>query len=196
MKKGVRRRTVRHGFRFNVEIDEGNFSEVVIWARVVDGKKTVRLNLRAEDVEKSIRCKGAGSTQKCSMAVCAKRQRDIFPHPVEGMIDWQYRTAFVVSKIGKDGWPSECVRYVHDDEIARLNDSAAGQQKLLERLKEKGDRVITLRPPRYGRHSTTGRDTGENLGKNRSRPVELPKEAIRSKGSKLRYATAKANGAI
>ena len=90
-------RTQRHAFHFKLP----GGKVLTAWAKARNAKKAVVLNLTAEDVQGSIELKGIGNTQTCSMAVCAKRQANAFPHAVDGYIDWLYRTAFVVSKIDR-----------------------------------------------------------------------------------------------
>jgi hypothetical protein len=181
------RRSPRHCFRFVIQIDEGEKPrEIKLWAKVRKATQAVRLTLKAADVRRSIKLGGAGNTQTCTMAVCAKRQKDAFPHPVEGYIDWQYATAYVVSKCDPaTGFPSECVVYAHKDEIARLNDSPGGQVKLLERLAWTGDRTITLYPPSEKKPNPFRKPRGENTGERTSRPIAAT-------GARLRFAVAKA----
>lgn len=175
-----------HAFRFKITDGEGKSQTLVAWAKVVDAKKPVKLHLTAEDVRRSIAMDGAGNTQTCTMAVCAKRQKAQFPHPTEGYIDWRYRRAFVVSKIdGKTRMPSECVVYEHNDTIAQLNDSKGGQAKLLQSLERNGDRDISLHPVHCypkAEHKNAG-------DKKRKTPHRLS-----SRGANLRFAVAKLGG--
>lgn len=194
-----KRKSPRHPFRFRLESDETEKPKIITaWAKVKKATKKVTLTLTAADVRRSIRLEGVGNTQTCSMAVCGKRQAGAFPHPVEGFIDWQYTTAYVVTKVSKEtGFPTECVAYEHDDEIAKLNDSEGGQLKLLKRLEEKGDRVIYLRPPKKQTPANPGRPEGKSTGQRSSRPAHLSSAAMkRPVGARLRYATAKAGGVI
>lgn len=181
------RKPPRHIFRFKIEANEGEKAKVLIAkATVTRARKAVDLILKAEDVRRSIKLKGVGNTQTCSMAVCAKRQSDAFPHPVEGYIDWQYARAFVVSKVSKQtGLPVACVVYRHGDDIAKLNDSKGGQEKLLAQLEAEGDRVIRLRPI-VVRAARPNRTTGKRTGSHSSRPAAV--------GAKLRFAMAHLGG--
>ena len=127
------------------------------------------------------------------MAICAKQQAHAFSHPVEGYIDWQYSRAYVVSKLNKDGVPSECVVYKHHDSIAKLNDTKGGQVKLLAALERDGDRLITLYPipPRdqeAHKYNNPGKKTGKIDG-SRSRRTSL------GHGAKARIAFAALGGA-
>jgi hypothetical protein len=177
-----KRKSPRHIFRFKIANDDTKCIESK--AIVRQAKKAVQLVLKAEDVRRSMELGGVGNTMTCSMAVCAKRQEDAFPHPVEGYIDWQYRTAYVVTKLNPDTHlPSECVVYEHSDEIAKLNDSKGGQRKLLEKLEQNGDRVIRLRPQRKPK---PGRESGKRTGERTSRPAAV--------GARLRFAMAKLGG--
>lgn len=120
------------------------------------------------------------------MAVCAGDHAADFPHPVEGYIDWQYSRAYVVSKLDKNGMPIECYVYGHKDDIAKVNDTKGGQQRLLRELEERGDRVIRLYPIQRGSHSTKPRGEGRRTGARSSRPAGV--------GAKLRFAIAQLGG--
>jgi hypothetical protein len=175
----------RHSFRFKIE---GQTKPLTAKAKVRRATKEVQLILTASDVRQSIKMKGGGNTQTCSMAVCAKRQADAFSHAVDGYIDWQYRTAFVVSKVSKQtGMPIECVAYEHKDKIAKLNDTKGGQQKLLKELEAKGERVVRLLPIKkrtrtYGPRPNRAKPDGSRA----PRPAGV--------GAKLRFAVAQLGG--
>lgn len=184
----------RHAFKFKME---GQDEPITVWAAVKDAKAPVTLVVTAEDVQRSIDASGIGSTQKCTMAVCAKRSSGSFSHPVEGYVDWQYSRAYVVSKI-KNGLPSECVAYRHGNDIAKVNDTKNGQRKLLEMLKAEGPKTVTLYPigkkrrkakaqwsAVYRRDRPEGRTDG--LGGRSSRAKT---------GAAARFAFAKLNGAV
>lgn len=172
-----RHRVRRHAFRFQV----GNKIHTV-WAEVFIPRSPVDLVLRAGHVRESIRLKGVGNTQTCTMAVCALRQVEAFSHPVDGFIDWWYRRAYVVSKT-RNGLPCECYVYAHDDGIGRLNDSKGGQRKLLRQLERDGDRIIHLVPIRSRRENA--RPTGQ-----RNRQLSR----VIMQGPKLRFAVAQLGG--
>jgi hypothetical protein len=174
----------RHAFRFMVGSPEDQ-KTITCWAKVVPAKQDVFLPLKAGHVEKSIKLKGVGNTQCCSMAVCAYEEKDCFPHQVHGYIDWFYSRAFVVSKLDKNGLPAECYAYMHSDNIAKLNDSKGGQKTLLAELKKGGDRIIHLRPVR-------GHD---NKGPfpHRSRQ-DGSRTKVQPRGAKLRFAVAQMGG--
>jgi hypothetical protein len=176
----------RHAFRFKVgPKDESKV--VTFWAKVKPGKRDIYLTLAADDVRRAIKLGGVGTTDTCTMAVCAKRQRDQFPHSVEGYVDWFYSRAFVVSKCDKNGMPVECYEYMHNDSIAKLNDTRGGQKKLLAQLEAKGDRIIHLLPvKRYDHH--TRRSPPKGVGDGSRTKV------IRSKGAALRFAAAQMGG--
>lgn len=180
------RKSPRHPFRFKVD-DGEKVRTITEWAKVKRATKPVKLVLTAADVRRSINLKGVGNTQTCAMAVCAKRQAQAFPHPVEGYIDWQYKTAFVVTKV-RNGLPVECVVYQHDDEIAKLNDSPDGQRRLLAKLEKDGDRLIHLRPSPPQKPKTKRAPTGRKTGERSSRPAAV--------GAKLRFAVAELGGAF
>ena len=178
----------RHAFRFIVPGEDGDKDKVfTAWATVTAAIKSVKLVLTAADVRRSMKLKGVGNTQTCSMAVCAKRMADRFPHPVEGYIDWQYSRAYVVSKVSKvTGLPSACVVYLHNDTIAKLNDTRGGQQKLLADLEANGDRAVLLRPARVRGPVTQRKPTGKVDGSRSSRPA--------AHGAKLRFAFSQLGG--
>lgn len=180
------RKPSRHTFRFKIEVPGEKPRIHSIKAKVTRAKKPVTLELAAEDVERSMKLGGVGNTQTCSMAVCAKRQADAFPHPVEGYIDWQYSSAYVVTKLSKEtGMPSECVAYRHNDEIAYLNDSKDGQKKLLAKLRASGPRKIHLLPIKY-RVREKGRPAGVNDGSRQPKAHPV--------GAKARFAFAQLGG--
>jgi hypothetical protein len=175
----------RHAFRFKLADD--NNQVITSWAKVRIPSKGVELMLKPEHVQASRRKGGIGNTQTCSMALCAKAHQNSFPHPVEGYVDWQYRRAYVVSKVGRStGMPTECFVYDHNDPIAHLNDSKGGQDKLLKMLEKKGEMVVRLRPPKPA-PSRPGRARGRNTGE-RSQPKSL------GVGARRRFAVALAGG--
>ena len=180
----------KHPFRFQIDGQK----PVTFWAKVIAATKSVSLRLTAADVRRSIKLRGAGNTQTCSMALCAKRQASAFPHAVEGYIDWTYSRAHVVTKTRADGTPAECVVYTHGDNIAHLNDEKGGQIRLLEDLLRNGDREITLRstPPKKKktrRAAITGAATTPTPTRVRNKP------AVNLKGANRRFAVAQLGGA-
>lgn len=181
----------RHCFRFRIIGIDGKPQVIEAWAKVIRAKAGVKLDLAANHVSRSIKLKGVGNTQTCSMAVCSLSQKDRFPHPVMGFIDWQYTRAFVVSKVGKDGLPSECVEYTHNDDIAKLNDTKGGQKKLLAELEANGDRTIFLRatadPTKLPSYRKESRPRGQSDGSRKPR-------IHTAKGGKLRFAVAQLGG--
>jgi len=182
MKTEQKRQSPRHYFRFKIT---GADRVIVAPAKVKRPRKSVKLVLTSSHVKRSIKAGGVGNTQTCSMAMCALDHRDVFPHPVEGYIDWFSQRAYVVSKISaQTGLPSECYVYAHHDNIAQLNDSPGGQRQLLRLLETHGDRVVNLYPPPIPKERP-GRPRGRNTGE-RSKP--------RLVGAKLRYANAQLGG--
>jgi hypothetical protein len=189
-KKKPKKLPHRHAFRFKIPAGEGERSKVITsWADVIAATNVVVLTLTADDVRRSIRLKGVGNTQTCAMAVCAKRHADKFlDHDVEGYIDWQYSRCYVVSQLGKEtNQPVECYGYMHNDTIARLNDTKGGQDKLLADLLLNGPREVTLYPLRQ-RGSSPGsrKPTGENDGTRTSK--------VGVRGAHLRFAVANQGG--
>lgn len=181
------RRPYRHTFRFKVETTDGEKKIITCKALVRKATKPVMLTLTADDVRRSKSLKGVGNTQTCSMAVCAKRQAHNFPHPVEGYIDWQYSRAYVVSKISKvTGFPSECVAYIHHDDIAKMNDSKGGQDKLLNKLESAGSCDIHLLPISKRKPSRPGVPEGRKDGSRSGK--------VYASGARLRFAVAQLGG--
>ena len=162
------RKSPRHAFRFK-DLDGNEMPP--IWAEVKKATRRVEIILKAEHVAEAIRRRGIGDTQNCSMAVCAKNNREVFPHPVEGYIDWQYTRAFIVSKVYQRSGRIVCVVYEHGDEIAKMNDSIGGQRRLLAELEANGPRTIVLYPVRPKVQSTQPRPHGNRTGARSSRPA-------------------------
>jgi hypothetical protein len=191
MKTRKKTRRHKHCFRFRIIGVDGKPQVIEAWAKVIRARSPVTLDLMADHVKRSIKLKGVGNTQTCSMAVCSLAQKDRFPHPVMGFIDWQYSRAFVVTKVGRDGLPSECVEYSHSDDIAKLNDTRGGQQKLLAGLLANGDRKISLRPTIDQTKAPGYRKNAEPKGKpDGSRTPRVHT----ARGGKLRFAIAQLGG--
>ena len=131
---------------FHFTLPNGKITRVPCKVRY--GTKTVDLELTAEHVRKSIDAEGYGNTQTCVMALCVKDLAANFPHPVDGYVDWTYNRAYVVSKLNKNGWPSECVVYKHGDAIAKHFDKKKeeGVIELWKNLRDEGPQTITLHP--------------------------------------------------
>jgi hypothetical protein len=178
-------RIKRKTFQFKIA---GQKNTLKVRARRRDAKKDVTLTLTIDDLNRSEAMDGAGDTQRCAMAVCAKRQSQSFPHPVLGYIDWTYRTADVVSKIDKDGLPSECIYYEHRDEIAPLFDTKEGRKKLRAYLNKHGERKIVLTPPRDRRGHNANNKEGKKVG------ARGPRRKPSLTGANLRFAVAQAGG--
>lgn len=175
----------RHKFEFEIEVN-GKTKKIYNWAEVIRATKPVTLILTADHVRRSIELKGVGNTMTCSMAICTNTHIDRFPHPVIGYIDWWYGRAYVASKLSKEnGLPSVCYVYEHRDGIGRMNDSLAGQKKLLAELIKNGPREIKLLPVSTGSHRSSGRSLGKPVG-NR----DGSRSSDRFKGAKLRTAVA------
>ena len=181
----------RHPFLYHLENANGEIETRRAWAKVVKAKKPVTLTLTEEHVARSIELEGVGSTQKCPMAVCTYNHAREFPHPVCGAVDWTYTRAFVASKKDKHGLPCECVVYEHNGDgelVARLNDTARGNERLLEKVRREGALTIELHP--YRVRSKAGRP-GQGRRVTGARSPER-----RLRGAKLRYAMAIRNGAL
>lgn len=172
----------RHAFRFKIKVS-GKIH--TCWAKVRPAKRDVFLPLKPEHVREAIKQHGVGNTQTCSMAVCAQKNQECFPHAVEGTIDWFYQRAFIVSRANKDGMPSECYVYAHSDQIGRLNDTNGGQKKLLAELEAVGERVIHLRPVIRKKSQR-----GANRPEGRRDGSRTKVGHLQQRGAKLRFAIA------
>jgi hypothetical protein len=125
----------------------------------------------------------------------------LFPHPVEGYVDWTYSRAYVVSKVKQsDGMPSQCVVYRHDSDIAKFNDSKNGQALLLKKLEADGPMQVRLLPigaskrkakSRYSRKYAK-RPSGSTGERTRLPAVD----GVVARGAAARYALAKRSGAL
>lgn len=191
-KKTQKFRSYRHLFLFKIPsfANPGKFTVIKSWAKVINATRPVTLRLTADDVQQSMRLGGIGNTQTCSMAVCAQRNADAFNHPVEGYIDWQYSRAYVVTKVNREGMPSECVVYNHSDDIAKVNDTKGGQKQLLADLTVNGDREIRLSLPQI-RPSQKGET---HPWKKEGEIKRGPSKTLHLRGANLRFAVAQLGG--
>jgi hypothetical protein len=174
---------VRHPFLYRLENGDGTSKVRKKMATVEYTTKPVEIELTAAHVRKSMKAGGAGNTSSCSVAICTYNHSDAFPHTVEGHIDFNYSRAFVVSKVDKYGLPERCKVYEHNArDIAKLNDTPGGQQKLLDRIERDGPIKITFKPHRV--RSEIGRS-------GKGRKATGARDAMKLKGAKLRYAVYK-----
>lgn len=184
----------RHPFVF--KIGEGVDKTITAWAKVIPGKKAIPIVLEADHVRNAMKLGGVGNTSTCTMAICARAHAHVFPHSVEGLIDWAYTRAWVATKLNKDGLPCECVVYEHSDSIkldnngrvsiAELNDSKGGQKKLLAYLEVNGPVTVWLKPKRV--RSEVGRSGKGRISTGKRRRAHL------GVGAKLRFAVALLGG--
>ena len=179
-------RVLRHAFRFKMAHTGKVHTH---WAKVIEAKQDVFIPLRAEHVRRSIELNGAGNSQTCSMAICAKANEDCFPHVVEGTIDWFYSRAFVVAQTDRNGLPRTCYVYAHGDGIAKMNDSPGGQRKLLKELEAVGgERIVHLR---VVKNKTKARSPGKGRRDgSRTKVISVPR------GARLRWAVAQAGAVV
>lgn len=180
----MKKKAVKHRHLFSMRSVDVTGKEHIhkIWAVVKQPPKgtVIDLVLKAEHVQKSIDLHGVGNSQTCSMTVCMVHNGKLFPHPVAGYTDWYYSTVYVASKVDPvTGFPSECYRYVHGDEIAAMNDTAAGQKKLLKLLKKNGDQIVSIKA-RHRKDKTKFGGTGRRDGS---------RSGVKVRGAKLRAAT-------
>jgi hypothetical protein len=191
-----RTRRFKHPFRFKVEGIDGKQSTLVSWAVAKNATKPIDLVLTAEHVRKSIRLKGIGNTQTCSMAVCAMDHRDLFPHDVDGFVDWTYRRAVIVTAVGnKTGMPIRCVVYEHNSKIAHLNDTKNGQEALLKMIEDEGPITVHLLPAKERPTSAqAAKARNERLAKKKQQSA--PMNRTFGQGAKRRFAVASLGGAF
>lgn len=189
MKKAVKAKAkvakVRHPFLYRMQNGDGTSKLRKAWATVKYTTKPVDMVLTAAHIRKAIKAKGAGTTSCCAVAICSYNHSDVYPHNVEGHIDFNYTRAFVVSKVDKTGLPSECYVYEHDArDIAFLNDTPGGLKKLLAMIEKDGPITVKLKPHRV--RSEIGRP-----GKARKATGVRDPMKKNLKGAKLRYAVYK-----
>jgi hypothetical protein len=143
----------RHPFKYQTRAGKVKTQ----WFKVISGKEHVILRLTEEHVEEARRRQGVGDTQNCTMAVCAQNHPEAFSHEVEGTIDWYPSRCYVVSKLYSSHRfldkkktklvEGECHAYIHTSDIWKDNDSKAGLNRLLKRIREAGGYIdISLRP--------------------------------------------------
>jgi hypothetical protein len=175
---------VRHPFLYRLENGDGTSKIRKAWATVEYTTKPVEIVLTAAHVRKSMERQGAGNTSSCSVAICTYNHRSAFPHNVEGHIDFNYSRAFVVTRVDKNGLPSRCKVYEHNARnIAKLNDTPGGQQRLLDAIEKDGPITVTFKPHRV--RSAIGRPGA-------GRPTTGARNPMKGlKGAKLRYAVYK-----
>lgn len=129
----------------------------------------VTIYLTEEGVQRSKKLRGRGNSQTCSGSVCVYLQRDLFSHPVTGVVDFNYSRAHVQS----DAARHECYGYEHNcGWFPKLNDRKGGHDLILEKIKENGGPIaVELYPIREQRFS--GAKAGNRTG---SRPRRSPKK--------------------
>ena len=171
----------RHPFHFEVDIG-GKTRVVTSWAKVKRGKKVVQLTLTTEHVREAIKNRrSVGNGMQCLGYLCSVSHGVVFPHPVvEGYVDFGPSRAYVVSKVGKDGMPSECVAYEHSvgESVVKPNDTPGGQLKLLAKLEKDGPMLINLRPSPVHKSSYRSRVRGKDDGSR----TRIQKGALRRLG--------------
>ena len=153
-----------------------NGKVLTFWMKAIPAKRHAHPELDAKHVRESIRREGVGDTQNCTEACMVQDNAKEFDHPVEGTVDFGYRRVAVVSQLYKEPrrlnrntkrivW-GECVIYEHRHaNIAKLNDSPKGQQKLLEMLEANGPMRQTFSPlPVLAKRTWQAPKTGKRTG--------------------------------
>lgn len=182
----------RHYFLFKINTGEKE-SIFKVATKVRYARKKVMIVLTEDNAKRAIDNKGYGNSQTCVMATCVKSQAEVFPHPVDGYVDWTYNRAYVVSKVDKKtGLPSECVVYRHEDKTAKNFDSdkEEGLIELWKDLRDNGSREVQLHPitSRDGEFAETKKRKRNPLDKKRKRNTP---HKIQPKGANLRFGIAK-----
>jgi hypothetical protein len=117
------------------------------------GTQEVFLTREAVDVLKSKK----GATIGCTNSRCAARLgSSVFGHKVY-LVEFTKTSCYVVDKIDKNGQPTHCVWYKHNDgETIDLNDQIHDRLELIQRIKL--HKKVRLFPPvsRAGQKTTDG----------------------------------------
>lgn len=168
-----RRRQMRYPFHFTFTKPDGERREFRMWVRARYGTHQVTIHLDKPHVLKSKRLHGTGNTQTCSVAVCGHDHRDSFRHEVD-LIDFTARRAAISTRPNKkSGMPVDCVIYSHNrTDVADLNDSKGGHDKLLEMIDRDGPIPITFYPLKSRRRSAQARAKARAKAKPRPEPTE------------------------
>lgn len=146
------KRRNQHAFLYRITGIDGKDHIHKHWCRVLNATVGITLVVTEEHVQRSIKLGGVGNPATCTMAVSCATNAHLFPHPYLGMIDWWASRCYVLSKVDKNGLPSECHVYSHTDSIADMNDfadmmdNAAGQKKLLKHIQKNGPITVRLEP--------------------------------------------------
>lgn len=120
--------------------------EPLFWrVRVTDAKGPVQMPGTLVDALTG----KAGATIGCHLSNCAKRNAEVFPHPVK-FASFIKSTAYIVTKI-KNGQATDAVRYRHSySELVDLNDSDKNRRKVRDNPLL-AERTFTLYPPQAAR---------------------------------------------
>jgi hypothetical protein len=139
---------VRHPFLYTVNLPDGSHRKLKAWARVIPAKAPVTIVLTEQHVTTAINQHGEGDSARCAGSVCMYEHRDLFPHNIVGWTDWWSTRVFVGSKLDARGLPTIAYAYEHNNNVAKLFDTEAGQQRLLNRLRKHGAVELHLLPYR------------------------------------------------
>jgi hypothetical protein len=126
-------------------------------ALAMPARSQVVIKLTADDIREAIRRNGQADTQNCAAAVCVVRHKNLFKHPVSGIVDWWRRRVYIAEPTNKRTKRTVCRVYAHYDDVEELFDTDAGLKKLLKRVEAKGGYMdITLYPITKGKHPKKG----------------------------------------
>lgn len=162
----TKRRKYRHLFRLG---GFGGNQTVNIAVPVSDARSTVRLPRKEADVIAG----KPGMAVACANAQCSMVNPGVFSHPVY-LAEFTRTHAYIVDRLSRQGQPTHCVRYRHDDGgwIAKF-DKPGGKAKLIR--SGDAERTVTLSPPQKHKYRP-GRPKGTQDG---SRSKSMPHGATR-----------------
>jgi hypothetical protein len=180
-RNSTQRQRPRHVFETEMDYHDGSGAvKVKHRAKVVHARRAVNLILTVADIEESLALNGTGNSMLCAMSQSCKRQKNQFPHPFLGPIDWLYKTTFVATAKDGDGRITKCVKYEHRDDIAKLFDKPAGLRKLIARAQANDGKIaVRLMPPRNRAGESRQGGNVRNPTGARTRPTDLGRASNR-----------------
>ena len=121
--------------------EPGSTAPLYWTVNVTDAKVPVKINGTLKDA-----LQGApGSTVGCHLSLCAKRNKEKFPHPFF-LAAFTGSRALVVDQV-KNGKPYHAVRYIHDyGSLVELNDTDK-KKSVIRAMPQLAEREFTLSVP-------------------------------------------------
>jgi hypothetical protein len=152
----------------------------------VSAKKTIRLGVKARNATSSVilsRTLGdvaagtEGMSITCANAECALRQNgETFPHPVY-LAEFTDNRAYIVDKLNKQGVPTSCVVYAHNQGKFQKQFDTKGKRSLAKMSGAEG--FFVLSPIRQSRSPGKGVSHGGTSGPNgKARKTQINRGAI------------------